>query len=219
MIRARIIMFDDWHELKHFVYGIAAFLIGRYIYDRLTANSQQSVYQRLQYGDPADEWTLRQTIPDGKAGTVATLKAMRAIVNRDSSDPYIRKAAESIVKGCAGHDFLCEVKAVFAFVRDHITYRRDPLTTEYVQDTRRTLESGVGDCDCKIVALCALLQALGHKTRFIVIGARPDDYSHVYCEVLTRQHGWLPLDPTNEQAHVGWEAQAAVKGAFPVWVN
>lgn len=214
-------MFDDWQEWKHVIYVIIGGLLARWLYDNMTAQRQSNptVQWRLQNQNPADEWAARQTIPDGRAGTVATLKVMRAIVNRDSSDPYIRKTAEQIVKGCQGHDFMCEIKALFAFVRDRITYRRDPLTAEYVQDTRRTLESGVGDCDCKVVALCSLLQALGHKTRFAVIGNRPDDYSHVYCEVLTRQHGWLPLDPTNERAQVGWEAQAAVKGAFPVWVN
>lgn len=212
-------MFDDWHELKHFAYGIVAFLVGRFIYDKLTGHGQAGAYARLQTQHPAEQWTSQESIPDGRAGTVATLKYMRAIVNRDSSDPHIRKTAEAIVKGCQGHDFLCEIKALFTFVRDRITYRRDPLTTEYLQDSRRTLESGVGDCDCKVILLCSLLQALGHKTRFVVIGASEQQYSHVYCEVLTRQHGWLPLDPTNERADVGWEAQAAVKGAFPVWVN
>lgn len=214
-------MFDDWHELKHFVYGIAAFLIGRFLYDKLTGQNQSnpSVCDRLQNQNPTDAWTAHETIPDGKAGTVATLRLMRAIVIRDSRNPFVRKTAEAIVKGCHGHDFLCEIKALFAFVRDKITYRRDTLTAEYVQDTQRTLEAGVGDCDCKVVALCSLLMALGHKTKFIVIGNQPDDYSHVYCAVLTKEYGWLPLDPTNERADIGWEAQAVVKGTFPVWVN
>lgn len=214
-------MFDDWQEWKHIIYVVIGGFIARLIYDRYnerrTAPSQTMM--RLQYGNPADEWTAPEVIPDGREGTYATLRFMRTIVNRDSNDPYIRKTAESIVKGCRGHDFLCEVKALFEFVRDRITYRRDPLTSEYVQDTRRTLESGVGDCDCKVVALCSLLQSLGHRTRFVVIGHDRDKLSHVYCEVLTKQHGWLPLDPTNERARVGWQAQAPVREAFPVWVN
>ena len=214
-------MFDDLSEWKHLLYVIIGAFIGRLLYDNYyeKRHGQSSVYAKIQQGNPEDAWTAREVIPDGKAGTIATLSVMRAIVNRDSNDPYIRKTAEQIVKGCRGHDFLCEIRALFEFVRDRITYRRDPLTSEYVQDTRRTLESGVGDCDCKVVALCSLLQALGHKTRFIVIGNRPDDFTHVYCAVMTREHGWLPLDPTNERAPVGWEAQAPVKSAFPVWVH
>lgn len=214
-------MFDDWQEWKHLLYGIVAVFIGRLIYDRFNERhtGQSGVYNRLQYSNPQDRWTAQETIPDGREGTIATLKFMRAIVNRDSNDPYIRKTAEQIVKVCRGHDFMCEVQALFSFVRDRITYRRDPLTTEYVQDTRRTLESGVGDCDCKVVALCSLLQSLGHRTRFIVIGHSQDQLSHVYCEVLTKEHGWLPLDPTNERAQAGWEAQAAVREAFPVTVH
>lgn len=214
-------MLDDLSEWKHIVYVIIGGFIARLIYDNYyeRRSGHSSTHSRIQHGNPADEWTAQEQIPDGRAGTVATLKYMRAIVNRDSNDAYVRKTAEQIVKPCRGHDFLCEIKALFEFVRDRITYRRDPITAEYVQDTRRTLESGVGDCDCKIVTLCSLLQSLGHKTRFIVIGTQPDEYSHVYCEVLTKQHGWLPLDPTNERASIGWEAQAPIKGAFPVWVN
>ena len=211
----------DWQEWKHVAYVIFGGFVARLLYDRFQENRAQAsaTYRRLQYGDPADTWMAQETIPDGRAGTVATLKYMRAIVDRDSNDPYIRKAAEHIVRDCRGHDFLCEIGACFHFVRDRITYRRDPLLTEYVQDSRRTLEAGVGDCDCKVVLLCSILQALGHKTRFVVIGHDREAFSHVYCEVLTKQHGWLPLDPTNEQAHVGWEARAKVKEAFPAYVN
>lgn len=214
-------MLDDLGEWKHLIYVIIGGFIARLIYDRYNERRQtQAVpaFDRLRYGDPAEEWTEQRAIPDGKEGTIATLKIMRQIVNRDSADPFVRKTAESIVKGCRGHDFLCEVNALFHFVRDRITYRRDPLTSEYIQDSRRTLESGVGDCDCKVVLLCSLLQALGHRTRFVVIGHRADEFSHVYCAVYTKQ-GWLPLDPTNERAPVGWEAQALVRASMPVWVN
>lgn len=215
------LMFDDLAEWKHVLYFIAGSFLARFIYDRFNENRAlaSQTYQKLQQGGPYTKWNSQESIPDGRAGTIETLKYMRAIVQRDSNDQYVRKAAEHIVRDCRGHDFLCEIQACFGFVRDRITYRRDPLLQEYVQDSRQTLEAGVGDCDCKVVLLCSLLQALGHRTRFVVIGHDSDALSHVYCEVLTKQHGWLPLDPTNEQAHVGWEAKARVKEAFPAYVN
>jgi len=214
-------MFDDWQEWKHVIYVILGGFVVRWLYDRYSEHrvSASPLYQRLQYGDPAEVWTGQQAIPDGKAGTIETLRIMRQIVNRDSADPFVRKTAEAIVRDCRGHDFGCEVKALFTFVRDRITYRRDPLTTEYVQDSRRTLESGIGDCDCKVVLLCSLLQSLGHRTKFIVIGTDADNFSHVYCAVYMRGAGWVALDPTNERASVGWEAQAPMRASFPVWVN
>lgn len=214
-------MFDDLQEWKHVAYVIFGGFIARLLYDRFSENRARAsaTFQRLRQGNPADKWNAHESIPDGRAGTIATLQYMRAIVDRDGNDPYIRKTAEHLVRDCKGHDFLCEINALFSFVKDRITYRRDPLLTEYVQDSRRTLEAGVGDCDCKVVLLCSLLQALGHRTRFVVIGQDRETLSHVYCEVLTKQHGWLPLDPTNEQAHIGWEARARVREAYPAYVN
>jgi transglutaminase-like putative cysteine protease len=211
-------MWDDLQEWKHVLYVIAGGFVARLLYDRFN-ESRSEAYQKLQQRGEYSKWNALEPIPDGKAGTIATLKFMRAIVDRDSRDTYIRKVAEHIVRDCRGHDFLCEIKACFEFARDRITYRRDPLLHEYVQDSRQTLEAGVGDCDCKVVLLCSLLQSLGHRTRFVVLGQDNENFSHVYCEVLTKQHGWLPLDPTNEQAHVGWEAKARVKEAYPAYVN
>lgn len=213
-------MFDDLSEWKHILYVIVGGFIARLIYDRYVETRQQArVLDRIRYGNPADKWTVRVPIPDGKAGTLETLKYMQAIVERDSRDPHVRQLAERIVRSCRGHDFDCEISVLFAYVRDQVTYRRDPLTTEYLQDTRRLQESGAGDCDCKVISLCSLLQSLGHRTRFAVIGSSKENLSHVYCEVLTKQQGWLALDPTNEQAAVGWEARAPVKTSYPALVN
>lgn len=55
----------------------------------------------------------------------------------------------------------------FFFVRDRIRYRRDPVDVELVQDAQRTIETGAGDCDDKVVALCSLLCVAGYVTRFV----------------------------------------------------
>lgn len=152
--------------------------------------------------------TQNARLLDGLDGTHQTLAAMAALVRRDSGDLLLREKALQITQDCAGHDFDCEIDALFRFVRDDIVYRRDPIETELVQDARRTIfRYGSGDCDCKCVCLATLLGTLGHKARFKVHGTKRGSYQHVYLEVQRKDGTWLPLDPTPEQAPPGWEAR------------
>ena len=156
---------------------------------------------------------------DGISGTYQTLREMARIVREDSTDLRVRAIAESIVSGCAGHEFECEVQAIFSYCRDAITYRRDPIEQERIQDTLRTVHLfNSGDCDDKIVCLAGLLGSLGHKSRFVIIGPRAEKFTHVYLEVQTKG-GWLPLDPTPEQAPMGWEARALHRDVYEIWGN
>ena len=155
---------------------------------------------------------------DGLAGTRQTLDEMAALVRKDSGSLQLRQFALSLVERCNGHQFDCEIRAVFHFCRDEITYRRDPVEHEWVQDAARTIfVFRTGDCDDKVVCLATLLGALGHKSRFVVIGRRAGQYTHVYLEVQTKNGDWLPLDPTPERAAVGWEARALHRETFEIW--
>lgn len=150
--------------------------------------------------------TELRPLSTGHAGTLETLEAMAAFVRKDASDPRVRATALQIVRGCPGHAFDCEVQKLFEWVRDQITFRRDPVEQERVQDTLRTTKVFyTGDCDDKTCALAGLLGSIGHKTRFVVIGT-PRQFSHVFLEVQTRK-GWLPLDPTPERYQAGQRAQ------------
>lgn len=152
--------------------------------------------------------------PAGAAGIRRTLNAMAQLTYQAAADLQLRDFARRSVAHIAGHDFYGEIEQLFSFVRDEITYRRDPVGVELVRAPRHVLADRSGDCDDKTVLLCALLACLGHRTRFVVAGyAAPQRYSHVYCQVLTRQ-GWLSLDPTNERATVGWEKPFACRAIF-----
>jgi hypothetical protein len=141
---------------------------------------------------------------------------MREMVRRDCQSQWLRRYATELVKGCKGHDFWCEIVRCYEFARDEITYRRDPLTVERVQDARRTIEIGSGDCDDKCVVLAALLGCLGMRTRFVVLGYNRRNYSHVYLECLYRGE-WIPLDPTNERGDPGWEASGVIRKAYAIF--
>jgi len=100
-------------------------------------------------------------------------------------------------------DYACEVKCLHAYVRDSIRYLQDPVDVERLQSADKTIELGAGDCDDKSILLAALLESIGHPTRFIAIGFEPEIYSHVYVETKIGAE-WVPLE-TTESVEVGWE--------------
>jgi hypothetical protein len=155
-------------------------------------------------------------LPRGQRGTVRTLRLMASFCKRDAASVELRGVAHQIISRIAGHDFSSEIRALFDFVRDQITYRKDQVEVERVQDALRTLQFGNGDCDDKVVLLVTLLAVCGHRARFCVSGIAPGRWTHVYCEVMTPA-GWLPLDPTPEASQPGWQTQAPAKGIFEIW--
>ena len=158
-------------------------------------------------------------LSDGLPGTRQTLAHMARIVRGGAGSLPLRQHALRIVAQCGGHDFACEVRALFHYCRDSITYRRDPVEVEWVQDALRTCFTfGSGDCDDKIVCLATLLACLGHRSRFVVIGPNEHKYTHVYLEVMQGSR-WVPLDPTPEQAPAGWQARATQRAIYEIWPN
>ncbi len=149
-----------------------------------------------------------QAIPDGKAGTVATLKIMRDLVKAGKKSLPVRSLAVSLTNGQASKDWYGELKALHAFVRDKIRYVRDVTDVETVQTPDATLAIGAGDCDDKSVLLAALLESVGHPTRLVAIGFKPDDFAHVYVESRIGT-GWIPLE-TTEPVDIGWSPAGVV---------
>lgn len=142
-------------------------------------------------------------IPAGTPGIVQTLKTMSRFVREGKKNFHVRNAAISRTRHCAQKDYACEVRALHVFVRDGIRYVQDINGVETVQTPDKTLEIAAGDCDDKSVLLAAMLESIGHPTRFIAIGFQPNIYSHVYVETKIGAN-WIPLE-TTEPVEVGWE--------------
>lgn len=157
-----------------------------------------------------------EPLPEGLAGTAHTLDRMAQLARAGAHDPAIRQLALDLVSGCRGHHFSCELKALHEFVRDEVTFRRDPVDREEVQEPAITIRTKIGDCDDKATLLAALLGAAGAKARFITIGRDTAHFSHVYVEAITPT-GTVALDPTPEQAPAGWQASDAVRWAYEIW--
>lgn len=131
-----------------------------------------------------------------------TLEYMRRFVNEYKTHPAIRETALSLTKSLPQKDFNGEIRALFNFVQNHIRYIKDVYDVETIQTPIKTLEYGQGDCDDKSSLLAALLESIGHKTRFKAVGFAPGQISHVLLEV--EQFGqWVSLE-TTEPVALGW---------------
>lgn len=157
----------------------------------------------------------------GSLGTFQSLDAMRAAVlghmPPDFSgyrDGYNKSAADAI---CAhGPDTRpAQMAALFDFVARSLVYTPHPFNQQTIQDCRRTLEIGEGDCVSKSVCLATLLACLGIRPRFV---AQCDgaEFTHVYVEALGHG-GWLALDPVAADQPAGWTQPLNDGGFETTW--
>lgn len=148
-------------------------------------------------------------LPPGEAGTAATLRLMSRMVQLYKRSPQIRETALELLSDVQEKNWRAEVNALFLFVRDHIRYTKDIRGHETLQLPPVTVELGSGDCDDKSTLLAALLESVGHPTRFIAVGYRaPNSFSHVYVETKIGDR-WLPLDATMPHP-MGWAPRVAL---------
>jgi transglutaminase-like putative cysteine protease len=122
-------------------------------------------------------------IPDGVAGTRATLKAMTRLVKQFKKDPSINLLALELTRGLPSYDTLGEVHRLQNFVRDRIRYVMDVDGVETLRTPLVTLEYEAGDCDDKATLLCSLLATIGHPCQFIAMGFDGQGFSHVMAAV------------------------------------
>lgn len=149
------------------------------------------------------------SIPSGVAGIKATLSKMRLLTRDGKKSLPVRMKAVSLVSGLRQKDFLGEVKAIHAFVRDRIRYVKDVNGVELLHTPEKLLEIGQGDCDDKSMLVASLLESIGHQTRFVAISNAPSKFCHVYVETKIGNN-WLGVE-TTENVSVGWQPKAYEK--------
>lgn len=149
-----------------------------------------------------------QGIPSGPAGVSTTLKQMSALTKRYKKTLPIYLISRDIVQNVLGKDFVGELRAVQAWVRDNIRYTRDIRGVETIQTPTKTIEIMQGDCDDQSVLVATLLESLGHKTRFMAMGFQPGKYSHVFTQARVGP-GWLSVE-TTEPVDIGWKPPRVV---------
>lgn len=91
-------------------------------------------------------------------------------------DPWIKELVDSLM-GDEGIDGL------FYFVRDRIAYTVHPTNIQRVQDCRRTIELGSGDCVSQSLCFATMAAAAGVWPKFVAQSTDGDQFDHVYVEI------------------------------------
>jgi len=141
-------------------------------------------------------------IPSGKQGTRKTLDIMSSVTKKYKTSPAIRLLAQRLVKRVREKNFDEEKKIIYSFVRDKIRYVKDVRGVETIQSPVATLKIGAGDCDDQSILVASLLEAIGHKTRFVACGQIEGVFSHVFTQVLSESGRWESVECT-EKWHYG----------------
>ncbi len=143
------------------------------------------------------------SLPDGVAGIRATLAHMVRLTKEGRKDLGVRSVAAHLVRELPQKAFSDQVVNLFQFVQKKIRYLHDVRDVETLQAPKYTLEHGQGDCDDKSTLLAAMLESIGHPTRFTALALDGGNYSHVIVETRLGEK-WKPMDPTVSYAFVGW---------------
>jgi transglutaminase-like putative cysteine protease len=144
-----------------------------------------------------------QAIPNGQAGIRETLKIMSRVVKQYKSNPVIRELALRITAHLQQKNFIGEAAAIHHYVKEQIRYVKDIAGVETIQTPIQTLRLKAGDCDDKSTLAAALLESLGHPTRFLAVGFRPKSLSHVYVQTKIGSK-WVGVE-TTEPVEFGWQ--------------
>lgn len=152
--------------------------------------------------------TLLMGIPSGKEGIKVTLRLMRQLTRQGKKSPAVRQLAVELTRNLPQKDWLGEVQAIHKFVRDNIRYVKDIRGVETLHTVERILTNGSGDCDDKSILAASLLESINHPTRFVAIGFKPGNFSHVYVETLIGNK-WVAVE-TTEPVALGWKPKNIV---------
>ncbi len=155
------------------------------------------------YMDPASGVMATYTdLEPGIAGNQQTLTEMRAQVLEHYLDPRVSYAVSHILEkaGAPGGDRQAEARALFDFLASVVRYQRTPTNTDTTYDPTillsRIEKDGFGAGNCNNHA--TLMATLGHSVRlpivWVLLGASPDAYSHVYAAMDLRAGATGTLD-------------------------
>jgi len=137
-------------------------------------------------------------LPEGDAGTMATVHAMRAVA-RDAAErsPRLRLFAAHLYD----KDQNVRLRNVYRFLAERVIFRRDPPGLETIIHPENMLAQvqargfALGDCDDRATLGAALHLAMADAPAFVIMARRAaSPFEHVFYAV--RQAGaWVPADP------------------------
>lgn len=115
--------------------------------------------------------------------TQETLRLMANLVQKWHLHPVFVRLARMVCGKAGARTREQEAEAIHGWILKAVTYRRDPVGAEWVQDPFETaFVSRAGDCDDMAVVAGTMLQALGHPCRMMAVWwTDRDSFSHAVC--------------------------------------
>ena len=172
----------------------------------------------------------------GVIGTAATIEKMHKLVALGKLDPTLQKIA-TWIRLQVPHDrrgkTTATADAIFRFCRDHGLFQSDPFQIEKIEHPIEAFRAIVeakraktyhgpalfsGDCDTYAIVTATLGGILGFQYAFEtakVDASRPDEYSHVWTDLLV-DGDWYALDSSTTGAYPGWRPPVA-QDMLKVW--
>lgn len=157
-------------------------------------------------------------IPEGDAGTEATIAAMRALIDEGRKDPVVHELAARILRRArvAAFDWTGEVRAIYEAVRRNVRFTRDIRGRETLHAAREIIRLQIGDCDDFTILLCSLLETVGGKTRIVTVSSDARDpgvFTHVFPEVKVGDR-WIAVDAARRQPGFGKRPRYSFRTRF-----
>jgi transglutaminase-like putative cysteine protease len=98
--------------------------------------------------------------------TQETLRLMQDLIDTWGKHPAFVQLARQVADLAKAKNPVDEAWAVWAWVRSNVTYRSDPVGTQWVQDPWETaVKSRAGNCANMAIVAGTMLQALGHPVK------------------------------------------------------
>lgn len=161
-------------------------------------------------------------IAKGRRGTDETVRIMEKLVTASQRAPWLRERALDILRqrGITDtHDPQPAATAIFDWVKRNIAFIHDPVQTDTLQEPEVTLRYRAGDCDDHAILVAALAETIGIPSRFLVVGASPDRFEHVLCQVWVRGR-WATADTAeSDQLGTAVPQLGAIKSYSPIEAN
>jgi hypothetical protein len=128
--------------------------------------------------------------------TQATLKLMQSLIDEWGKHPAFVQLSRQVAAMALAKTPQDEAWAVWAWIRANVTYRADPVGTQWIQDPWETgVTSQAGNCANMAVLAGTMLQALGHPAIATAVHwTDRDDWTHA---VVVDQKIKAVVDPVS----------------------
>lgn len=114
-------------------------------------------------------------------------------------DPRMRAIGLEVTSGCRARDDMCELAAIYEFVKRNVRYTGDITDKDTFSTAWRTLQYGGEDCDGHSVLNAVLAMENGFQTKFRITSNTGASWDHIFTLAgvpKTSPSKWIVLDTT-----------------------